>query len=303
MEAAAKVKGHLCESAAGARRPVLREAARPRNPRVSVVLPTLNEARNLPAVIDALPRDIHELILVDGRSTDGTVAVAKRHWPRVRVIHQLGDGKGHALALGFAAATGDVIVTIDGDGSTNPAEIPRFVAALTAGADFAKGSRFLPGAGSDDLTRIRRAGARGLTTLVNVLFRTGYTDLCYGFNAFWRDCLPWIKPTTNGFEVETLMHISAARAALHVVEVPSVERLRVHGASNLRAGRDGLRVLHTILRERASRAPAPRVPAPPKLGMAPVKFKFTQADLLAAIDDGGPADEGGPATAVHHATP
>src|SRR5690242_70038 len=109
---AAKVKGHLCEPAATARHPVLREAPRPREPRVSVVLPTINEARNLPAVIAALPRDIHELILVDGRSTDGTVSVAERLWPGVRIIHQLGGaGKGHALALGFAAASGDVIVT------------------------------------------------------------------------------------------------------------------------------------------------------------------------------------------------
>jgi glycosyltransferase involved in cell wall biosynthesis len=74
------------------------------------------------------------------------------------VLSQTRTGKGNALACGFAAATGDIIVMIDADGSTDPAEIPRFVEALTAGADFAKGSRFAPGAGSTDITPLRKLG-------------------------------------------------------------------------------------------------------------------------------------------------
>jgi glycosyltransferase involved in cell wall biosynthesis len=228
---------------------------RTRNPRITVVIPTLNEAKNLPAVIARLPRYVHELIVVDARSEDETVAVVRRLWPEVRVIEQSGSGKGDALGLGFQAAVGDIIVTLDGDGSTDPAQLPRFVAALAAGADFAKGSRFLPGGGSDDITRLRRIGARRLTTLVNVLFRTRYTDLCYGYNAFWRDCLASFTTDTSGFEVETLMNISAARAGLTVVEVPSFEYARIHGASHLRAVRDGLRVLRTILSQRMRSRP------------------------------------------------
>jgi glycosyltransferase involved in cell wall biosynthesis len=224
-------------------------------PRVSLVVPTLNEERNLPHVLSRVPSDVHEVIVVDGRSTDGTVAVAKRFAPRVRVLNQRGSGKGDALALGFGAATGDVVVTVDGDGSTDPAEIPRFVAAL-AGADLVKGSRFLDGGGSDDLTPARRLGARAFPVLVNLLFGTSYTDLCYGYTAFWRECLGRIS-IAPGFEVEASIGISAARAGLSVVEVASYERSRVHGASNLRVFRDGVRILVTILGARVQRGPRP----------------------------------------------
>ena len=110
--------------------------------------------------------------------------------PWVRAITQTRKGKGNAMACGFAAATGDVIVMFDADGSADPAEIPAFVAALVAGADFAKGSRFAPGGGSDDITLLRRTGNAGLNGVANALFGTSYTDLCYGYNAFWADLLP-----------------------------------------------------------------------------------------------------------------
>jgi glycosyltransferase involved in cell wall biosynthesis len=218
-------------------------------PRVSVVIPARNEARNLPSVLASLPPDLFEVILVDGHSGDNTVDVARRCRPDIRVVCQGGHGKGNALACGFAAARGDVIVTLDGDGSTKPEEIPRFVAALRYGADFAKGSRFTPGGGSADITAMRKAGNFALVCLVNLLFRTRYTDLCYGFNAFWTRCLPKLEVDSDGFEVETLLNIKAARSGLKVAEVPSFERGRLHGLSNLRAWPDGMRVLRTVLSE------------------------------------------------------
>ena len=187
-------------------------SARTAQPRVSVVIPTLNEARNLAHVFAALPPDLHEVILVDGHSVDGTPDVARRLRPDVRVVNQTRTGKGNALACGFAAATGDIIVMIDADGSTDPAEIPRFVEALTSGADFAKGSRFAPGAGSSDITPLRRLGNKLLGLAVNIIYGTRYSDLCYGYNAFWRRHLPDIVPDCAGFEVETLINIRAARS-------------------------------------------------------------------------------------------
>lgn len=235
------------------RRPVvLAEASLPSWPRVSVVVPTLNEAKNLPHVLGELPPGVHEVLIVDGNSTDDTVAVARRLVPDCVVLSQPGRGKGDALVHGFRHATGDIIVTLDADGSADPAEIPLFVGALLAGADFTKGSRAAVGGGSADLTFTRRLGNRTLGLAVNVLFRTRYTDLCYGYNAFWRRCLPHLAIDCDGFEVETLMNIRAAKARLRVAEVPSYERERIHGASNLHAVRDGLRVLRTILRERIS---------------------------------------------------
>ena len=228
--------------------------------RVSVVIPALNEARNLEHVFAALPAGLHEVIVVDGHSTDGTPEVARRLLPSVRVIAQPRKGKGNALACGFAAATGDIIVMIDADGSTDPAEIPSFVAALVAGADFAKGSRFAPGGGSSDITALRRLGNRALGMVVNTMFGTRYSDLCYGYNAFWAKHLPVFGLTPDspgqrpvwgdGFEIETVLTLRAATAGLTIAEVPSYEHDRVYGTSNLKTLRDGGRVLRTIVTER-----------------------------------------------------
>jgi len=166
--------------------PGQRTAAHRREPRVSVVIPTFNEAENLPYVFERMPMDVYEVIVVDGNSTDGTVETAEYLWPGVRIVKQTRTGKGNALACGFAAAEGDIVVTVDADGSADPAEIPRFVAALVAGADYAKGTRVGPGGGSGDITPVRSLGNRALTGLVNRLYDVAHTDLCYGYNAIWR---------------------------------------------------------------------------------------------------------------------
>ncbi|MGB6457231.1 MAG: glycosyltransferase family 2 protein [Streptosporangiaceae bacterium] len=216
---------------------------------VSVIIPTLNEAANLPHVFAALPDWIAEVVLVDGRSTDDTVAVARRLRPDVKIVIQAGCGKGDALLAGFAASTGDIIVAMDADGSTDGREIIRYVTALLAGADFVKGSRFACGGGSDDLTRSRRFGNKFLGALVNRLFGTRYTDLCYGYNAFWARHLDTLALDCAGFEVETLMNIRAAMAGLCVHEVPSHEHRRVYGVSNLHVVMDGWRIAKVIVRE------------------------------------------------------
>jgi glycosyltransferase involved in cell wall biosynthesis len=181
--------------------------------RVSVVIPTLNEEKNLPYVLAGLPHGLHEVVIVDGRSTDDTVAVAKRLRPDAVIVMQSGRGKGNALAAGFAVCTGQIVVTLDADGSTDAAEIPRFVAALCHGADFVKGSRFAQGRASADITFTRRWGNRALNALVNRLYGTSYTDLCYGYNAFWARCLPYMRVDCEGFEVETLVNVRSPRAA------------------------------------------------------------------------------------------
>ncbi|MFI6601738.1 glycosyltransferase family 2 protein [Nonomuraea sp. NPDC050536] len=228
------------------------------NPSVTVVVPAMNEADNLPHVFATLPTWIDEVVLVDGNSTDETVAVARRLRPGLRVVTQTRRGKGNALIEGFAAATGDIIVMIDADGSTDGHEIAAFVEELESGADFAKGSRYLPGGGSDDISPLRSLGNRTLTALTNLLYGTRYTDLCYGYNAFWAKHLDTLALDCDGFEIETLMNVRAARAGLSIAEVPSHERLRIHGESNLHAVRDGWRVLRTILRERVRTTAAPQ---------------------------------------------
>jgi glycosyltransferase involved in cell wall biosynthesis len=221
-------------------------------PRISVIIPALNEAANLPHVLPRLPEIVSEVILVDGRSADGTAEVAQRLLPTINVVHQGGMGKGDAIRAGCAACTGDVVVMLDADGSNDPGEIPRFVEALLAGADFAKGSRFIWPGGSLDLTRLRGMGNRCMNTFVNLLFRARFTDLCYGYNAFWKRCLNHFDVDCQGFEVETLINLRAHKAQLKIVEIPSFEHARIHGTSHLRTFRDGWRVLQTILAERAN---------------------------------------------------
>ena len=219
-------------------------------PSVSVVIPAKNEARNLEHVLGTIPDWVDEIVLVDGHSEDDTVEVAQKLYPAVTIVHQEGRGKGDALQAGFAAAKGDIIVMMDADGSTDGKEIPRFVAALATGADFAKGSRFASGGGSDDITFSRHLGNKILSFLVNTLFGTRYTDLCYGYNAFWAKHLDKLDLDCAGFEIETVMNVRAAKAGLAIQEIPSYEHLRIHGMSNLKVVRDGWRIAKFILRER-----------------------------------------------------
>ena len=218
--------------------------------RVTAVIPARNEAANLPHVLPRIPSWVHEVVLVDGDSTDNTVEVAKSLYPGIRIVPQAGRGKGAALRTGFAAATGDIIVMLDADGSTDPAEIPAFVGKLLTGADFVKGSRFAPGGGTADMSFHRKLGNWAFVLAVRALFGGRYSDLCYGYNAFWARVLPTLKLDGDGFEIETMMNVRALREGLRIAEVPSFEAPRVFGTSNLRALPDGLRVARTILRER-----------------------------------------------------
>jgi glycosyltransferase involved in cell wall biosynthesis len=240
---------------------------------VSVVVPAKNEARNLRHVFATIPEWVDEIVLVDGHSVDATVEVARQLCPDVKIIVQQGRGKGDALQAGFEACKSEIIVMLDADGSTDGGEIARFIGALMTGADYAKGSRFASGGGSDDITTMRRWGNWILSALVNRLFRTRYTDLCYGYNAFWARHLPALALDCDGFEIETMMNIRAARAGLLIQEIPSHEHARVHGESNLRVIRDGWRIAKVIMRERFLRrarqqpqgvaSPVPDMPAAP----------------------------------------
>ena len=262
-------------------------------PTVSVIIPARNEAANLPHVFGTLPPWIDEIILVDGHSVDDTVAVARALCPTVKVVTQPGRGKGDALQAGFAAATGDILVTIDADGSTDGTEIIRFVSALVSGADYAKGSRFSSSGGSDDITGIRRYGNRLLSVLVNRMFGTAFTDLCYGYNAFWARHLDAIEVSNcPGFEVEALMNIRAAKAGLRIHEIPSHESPRIFGASNLHTVRDGWRILKVIMRERlGGPREGARRPVAPLHAVVPVPSAVPahRAANAAAVTSGVPA--------------
>ena len=245
---------------------------------VSVVIPTLNEEANIGWVLDRVPPDVDEVVLVDGRSTDGTIDVARRARPDLLLVEEPTPGKGAALRSGLLAARCDAVVILDADGSMAPSEIERFIAKLDEGYELVKGSRFMPGGGTADISRVRAFGNLVLVELMNRLYAQRFTELCYGYMALRRDVIRRLQLTANGFEIETQIVAHALRAGLRVAEVPSFEAVRLNGASHLRTFRDGSRVLREMIRARARNFEVP----PPSVRAAPAAAAATLETLTAA---------------------
>jgi glycosyltransferase involved in cell wall biosynthesis len=247
---------------------------------VSVVIPALNEAESLPFVLPRIPADVHEVILVDGASTDGTMDVARALMPHIRLVRQDRPGKGAALRAGFEAATGDIVVHLDADGSTDPAEIPTFVETLINGADYAKGSRFAHGGSSDDITPLRRLGNWSFVALANGLFGSRFSDITYGYNAVWRRHHVLLAPEIDGWAHEIIANIRAFRRGLRVVEVPSLESPRIAGEAKLRTFSAGWTILRAIVGEWFRGLPDPM---PTRRAVEPVASDRRLAELPATM--------------------
>jgi hypothetical protein len=220
-------------------------------PDVGVAVPTRNEASNISNVLREIPKYLHyptEVMVIDA-SEDETPSIAAKHG--VTVVKQYGQGKGDALRQAFRAMDSDIVVIMDADGSMQPREIPRFVEALFSGADIVKGSRFLRGGGSEDLSFVRKIGNLLFVTFVNLLWSGKYTDLCYGYIAFKRNALEKLTPQlrSDDFQIETEICIKARKLGLRIVEVPSVELRRANGLSKLSGIHDSLKILWEIARE------------------------------------------------------
>jgi glycosyl transferase family 2 len=223
--------------------------------RVSVVIPTLNEVESITHVVAAIPAAVREIIVVDGLSTDGTANAALAARPDVRVVHQQAPGKGAAIRAGVHAASGDYIVLMDGDGSTDPAYIATFARVLAGGADYAKASRFLPGAGTDDMPFHRRVGNWLFVQLSRILFGTGFTDITYGYNAVRRDHLEAMALEIDGWAQEIVTNLRMVRYGMRVEEIAAFERRRIGGAAKLRTWSAGWAILCAIVAERGRSLP------------------------------------------------
>lgn len=216
------------------------------NDTVTVVVPTYNERDNLPHLAAAVLLHGYSLLIVDDGSPDGTGDIADSlaaEVGRVSVIHHSEKlGLGPAYAAGFDRALADgaeVIVEMDADFSHNPADLPRLVGAVRAGADLAIGSRYVPGGATPDWPLHRRFVSRAGNVYSRAMLGLPIQDATAGYRAFGADALkrlPYRQARASGYGFQVEMAWRAHQAGLVVVEVPITFRDREVGTSKMGTG-------------------------------------------------------------------
>lgn len=216
----------------------------------AIILPTLNERETIGEVLAEIRSVskrivLSEIIVVDS-STDGTDEIAKREGAYVLKIPPC--GKGYAIRAGLQKAVGNPVVIMDADFSHSAFEIPLMLKKLKE-YDVVCASRLMAGGGSSDMTPLRRACNRLVSRLINGIWQTKYTDVCYGFRAFRKNIARGLALASNGFEIETELSIKVKKRGLRLIEVPSFERKRSSGTGKLLLLKDGLRILRQVVIE------------------------------------------------------
>jgi glycosyltransferase involved in cell wall biosynthesis len=234
-------------------------------PRISIVVPALDAATNVYFVLRQLP-DADEVILVDGGSADGTPDAARQARPDVKVLVRSGVSRASALAAGIEHASGDVIITLPIDGSADPEEIPAFVAALVAGADVVKGSRYAGAAHGPS------AGDRVLAWLGKRLHGADLSDIGYGYYGFWADqrgllALPSDAHGDWTEHVDVAVACQFARGGARIVEVPSRRMAPLFGTDELRGTTSFALSVRAVLAERRRSRHLPVPVAPVEVGV------------------------------------
>ena len=214
--------------------------------RISLVIPALDEAENLPSILKQIPEYVDEIIIVDGYSEDKTVEIAKEYGCKVYFDNV---GKGSALIKGVKNSTGEYIVMMDADLSHRLQEFNLFLEKLESGYDICMGSRFIQGGGTDDITILRRMGNKFFVWAVNILFDASYSDICYGYRSFKKEAFEKLNLKSKGFSIEIEMSIKTIKNNLKAIEIPSFEKKRKYGKGKLKPFPDGWKIMGTILTE------------------------------------------------------
>jgi len=218
---------------------------------ISVVIPCYNEEEGIKHVIEKMPSDVDEIIVVDNNSSDGTGEVARRLG--AQVVFEPKQGYGHAYRAGIPLASGDIIATADGDGTYPTHCIPEIVDyLLDKELDFISACRF-PLQNSRAMRLRNVFGNKLLTLVMNALYASSVKDSQSGMWAFRRDCLDKIKLTSGGMpfseeiKIEAILHPGIRFGEYHI---PYFERI---GDPKLFPWRDGLRNLLFLFRRRLRR--------------------------------------------------
>tara|TARA_Y100000310_G_scaffold267551_1_gene279589 strand:+ start:640 stop:1305 length:666 start_codon:yes stop_codon:yes gene_type:complete len=214
--------------------------------KISVVIPTLNEEKNLPHVLDTMPQYISEIIVVDGRSKDKTVRIAKQY--NTKILYDK-EGKGSALIKGLKAAKGDIVIMMDADCSHRTEELGLLIEGIKGGYDTCMGSRFIQGGGTADMPLLRKLGNKSFVFLVNLFWKMNYSDLCYGYRSFNRNAIKKLNLESKEFAIETEISIKAAKKKLKVLEIPSFEKKRKSGKGKLKTFKHGREISKRIITE------------------------------------------------------
>jgi len=219
---------------------------------LSVVIPVFNEELTIGNVIERLTVVMqtigfkHEIIVVDDCSTDGSLEFSKNQFIKVFSLKKH-MGKGYALRAGFAKAKGDIVTTIDSDGSHRPEELPRLLRPILQNkADLVIGSRYLsqkPVAAK----KLNFVGVRFFNFLIKILTRASFSDSQSGYRIMKASVLRNMRLTSGGYEIESEMLVKTVRHGYRVIEVPISFEQRTYGTSSLDPMVDGFKILLAIV--------------------------------------------------------
>ena len=221
-------------------------------PLVSVIVPAFNEEETIEDVLTRVQEVLEserlpcEVIVVDDGSTDRTKELASR-CNAIVLSNTTNRGKGCALRKGFKHASGDIIVTMDADGSHDPKDITRLMMPILGGADIVLGSRFADDQGKASTTRFNVLGNMLINLAIMLMTGKYVSDSQTGFRAFKKEAMQEIEVESKGYQVETEMTVKTLRNGSVIREVPIKIKERLNGHTHLDPLLDGLRILRTLL--------------------------------------------------------